>query len=77
MGQTIRSSSLVPCGFVVEHVETRAEGTLIKVRPASEASGVGAETSRHPGRGVAKIRDRPGRRRLRRSRIAARRRRMR
>lgn len=32
MGQTIRSSSLVPSGFIVEHIETSAEGALIKVR---------------------------------------------
>lgn len=38
MAQAIRSSSVIPQGFVVEHVETTAEGAVIKVRPAGRAS---------------------------------------
>ena len=62
MGQTIRSSSLVPSGFIVEHVETTADGALIKVRAVSRASACpkcGASSERIHSRYVRRLADLP------------------
>lgn len=62
MGQTLRSSSLVPDGFIVENLETGAERTLIRVRPVSHSSACpscGARSVRIHSRYLRRLADLP------------------